>query len=320
VESLDYPSDGRYFEVFLKRTSDVTNKHDEVVSNAMVKLQDDSGADWFYSEMSPGYYVLLDQDFNALDDKKYKLTIQISETESYESSWEQLPSPAPKMGEISFREDEIQKYVIELREQKIKTISGVYAGIELPKTDQTTFFYHWDFEPTWIYTAALASIASNNKICWATNKFYLSEDELFIDHVGGQTKDLVFIEVGQNERILTELSILVKQYVVSEGYYYFWEELKKQTNRGSVFDAPPYNLRSNFNSLQEDGKRVSGYFGVVREQAKRWYFNRHDLSYYTEDFSYKYCTASEDPGPACYNCAAYGNGIASTHRPEWWGR
>jgi hypothetical protein len=42
-ESLNFPSDGRYFTVYLRYTSDVINKKDEVVKNAVVYLLNDWG-------------------------------------------------------------------------------------------------------------------------------------------------------------------------------------------------------------------------------------------------------------------------------------
>jgi len=322
-ESRDYPSDGRYFEVILRLTSDVINIRDEVVSNAKITLEEDSGLEWSYTETpeGSGHYYLLSDDFKAIEDRKYKLKVRVSENESYESSWEHLPVPGPTMGEICFEESEIQKFVIEAGEKVLNTIPGVQVGIDLSNKDpQDISYYRWDFEPTWIYIAPLASGARPNRVCWATNVNYISKYELQEDKAGGYRKDLFFMEVPQNERILTDFSMLVRQYTTSEDYYYFWDELREQTNRGTIFDAPPYNLRSNFESPQENSKRVSGYFGVVEEQAKRWYFNIDDLSYYTEDFLLRVCQVPYVGGPAaeCLNCLEYSKGSATLIKPTWW--
>ncbi len=172
----------------------------------------------------------------------------------------------------------------------------------------------------WVYIAPLASVAQAERVCWATNTNYLSKYEIQLDNVGGYVKDLFFMEVPQNERIITDFSMLVRQYTTSEDYYYFWDELREQTNRGSIFDVPPYNLQSNFISTQGGNLRVSGYFGVVEEQAKRWYFNRKDLSYYTEDYLLRICSVPCRGCPAeeCLSCLEYTNGDATNVKPEWW--
>jgi hypothetical protein len=326
-ESLEYPSDGRYFKVILRRTSDVINTHDQMISGADVMLNDDSGLEWHYSEApsDPGKYYLLDDDFKAIQGRMYRIIVQVADDETYESSWEQLPDPAPAMGNIGFKESEIFKQVRESGEEVIKSIPGIWMGIELPEIDDSeSLFYRWDFEPMWVYEAPFASISQPDvfKTCWAINEYYLSDYEVHTDISGGYTKDLLFIEVPGNERILWDFSLLVRQYTVSDKFYNFWNELKQQTQRGNIFDAPPYNLQTNFTSITGNNS-VSGYFGVVQEQATRWYFKTGDLSYPTEEFITRVC--EEDlsgpgfPAPGCLDCMGYENGIPTNIRPEWWG-
>jgi hypothetical protein len=98
-----------------------------------------------------------------------------------------------------------------------------------------------------------------------------------------------FLETIGNERINGKLSVLINQIASSEEYFNYYKEIQDQANRGRLFDAPPYNLMTNFNSSDPD-KKVFGYFGVVHEQAKRWYFNRLDVSYLVENTWRVNCT------------------------------
>jgi len=60
-------------------------------------------------------------------------------------------------------------------------------------------------------------------------------------------------------------------------------------NEGSVLlDQPPFNIRTNIQSLSGEKKAV-GFFGVVKEQATRWHFNKDQLSYRVEDAFKKAC-------------------------------
>ncbi|GJM28879.1 MAG: hypothetical protein DHS20C17_15140 [Cyclobacteriaceae bacterium] len=321
-KTLLYPSDGRYFEVTLRRTNDVTNRRDEVVSNALITLTDDLGMQWVYTESmaEPGKYFLYDNDFKAEVDRKYRLIVQVTDDEAYQSSWEQLPASAPLMGDICFEESEVFKYVVEAGEEVLRSIPVVQVGVELPGIDRgNAISYRWDFEPMWIYNAPLASSAQSDKICWATNVNYLSDYTLQLDNEGGYNQDLFFIEVPVNERILSDFSVLIRQFSLDEDYYTFWDDLKKQTERGSIFDAPPYNLQTNFESTTGD-QIVSGYFGVAQEQAQRWYFNHRDLSYYNEDYLLRICSVPCPGCPAeeCLSCLAYTNGVATNIEPVWW--
>ena len=49
-ETLDYPSDGRYFSVKLTTTTDVTNVRPLPVKSAQVQLVNDRGEVWQYTE------------------------------------------------------------------------------------------------------------------------------------------------------------------------------------------------------------------------------------------------------------------------------
>jgi hypothetical protein len=66
-ETLSIPSDGRYFSVLLRLTSDVDNVRDKKVGDACVYLLDNSGTKWLYEidKKIVGYYYLCDASFKA---------------------------------------------------------------------------------------------------------------------------------------------------------------------------------------------------------------------------------------------------------------
>jgi hypothetical protein len=78
-------------------------------------------------------------------------------------------------------------------------------------------------------------------------------------------------------------------------------------------------LHTNFHSLDAE-RKVSGYFGVVQEQAKRWYFDRGQLSYRIDDPSRYDCAVRYQPNspPECLSCLAYRFGVPTNEKPEWW--
>ncbi len=95
--------------------------------------------------------------------------------------------------------------------------------------------------------------------------------------------------------------------------------MQEQNEGGAIFDKPPFNLRTNFHSLSGD-KKVSGYFGVVQEQAKRWYFDMSELTYHVENTLKKDCTVPfiTDIAPECFDCREYSFGIVTNVKPQWW--
>ena len=323
-ETLTYPSDGRYFTVKLSWTGDVINIRAVLVSGAYVRLVSDSNEEWQYLEISnsPGIYELPDKDFKAEPGKQYKLVITVPGDDDYESDWEKLPSTvAPPMGSITFEETSILKK----QPGGLTPLLGVVPKLSVTVNNTgETLYYRWKLDPTWIYVAPLAATQggpSNGRTCWATSPYYLNNFVLQEDHGGGYDKELFFMDVEQNERVLEEFSLLAVQHTLSENNYYFWKEMQGLNQEGSIFDTPPFNLKTNFSSAS--GKKVSGYFGVVGEQATRWYFNIRDLSYGIDNWLIPACSLPCGPGcppPNCTSCLRYEGGTPTNVKPVWWGR
>lgn len=321
-ESKQYPADGRYFTVKLRLTNDVTNVRDEMVTGAYVSLISSEGDRWDYAEKGEiaGEYILCNDEFSATNDMRYKLEVLLSDGDSYESNWEQLPENVPgEMGDIKFEETELEKLVFRAGEKVIRSFKGIDVTVDLPATKSgSTIYYRWDFTPTWIYEAALISSLRNDYKCWIQDPYYLSQYVLQKDNAGSYAKKLFFLETISNSRIYGRFSVLITQIAASEEYFNYYKEMQDQGNRGGLFDAPPYNLKTNLNS-GDPNKEVFGYFGVVDEQAKRWYFNRTDASYLVKNAWKDECTGNRLVQPArCYSCLQYESGVSTNIKPDWW--
>ncbi|HKZ38414.1 MAG TPA: DUF4249 domain-containing protein [Chryseolinea sp.] len=322
-ETLNYPSDGRYFTVKLSYTGDVLNVRPIVIRHAVVELRSDQNETWQYTETEPGVYALLNDEFKAEQGSQYKLYIELPTEETFESEWESLPTtPAPSMGSIASKETEIKKYEVQAKEEVVVTAKVIKTEINLPEnTTGKPIFYRWRFIPHWVYIAPLSpSVISPGHTCWATSPNYLLNYAIQQDNSGGYAKDLFSMETVRNERIFEKFSALVIQHSMTEAHYNFWKDMKDQNQEGAIFDKPPFNLRTNFRSLNGE-KSVSGYFGIVNEQATRWYFSIKDLSYFVDNPLRADCLINygpPGPAPECLDCREYSNGIATNVKPVWW--
>ena len=321
-----YPSDGRRFSIKLRETSRVANIHDKAITDAIVSLVDSEGGVVSYVESPnfPGTYFLNNDNFSAKEGYQYKLVITITDDEVYETNWQETPSvKVAEMGEVCFEEVEKKVYRWRIDEYVLELEKGVDISIDLPLNfSDEPIYYRWKYNPTWVYIAPLASVAQPDYKCWATNELYLSSYTLKMDEVGGYLNDLVYMSLYRNERVFEEFSLLVTQQVISEDEFYFWNEMKVQTQRGGLFDAPPYNLKSNLHHTTDSTKKVSGHFGVIKETAVRWNFNIDDLSYKTDNYLRGDCLViygrAPDPAPECNSCLLYSNGVATNIKPDWW--
>ena len=173
--------------------------------------------------------------------------------------------------------------------------------------------------PHWIYKPPFGSGNSPGYICWVTDPFYIRNYALLQQNGAGNIKkDLFFMETVRNERIFEKFSVLIVEHVMHEEYYHFWNEMQEQNDNGAIFSKPPFNLHTNYHTVTGTGK-VSGYFGIVREQAKRWYFDKTELSYYVDNTLAKDCSVPfQDPAPECFDCLEYSKGTPTNVEPEWW--
>lgn len=321
-ETLTYPSDGRYFTVKLSETGDVTNVRPIPVAGAVVELRSNEGETWLYQEGNGGMYTLFDNDFKARKGLQYQLHITLPDEHIYESGWEAMPDVnVPPMGDIAFKESQKQVYVLEANQWVVRTKQTVVTSIQVPvNTSGEEIHYRWSYSPTWIYVAPLISQSDPVYRCWATDPYYLDTYELQTDRSGGYRKDLFDLLTVRNERIFEKFSALVTQQAMTEAYFNFWKEMQDQNEGSPLLDTPPYNLKTNFSS-PTGGKKVSGYFGVTAEQAKRWYFDRTQLSYYMPNTLRADCLVVYGPGPPaeeCTDCRAYSFGKAVNVKPSWW--
>jgi hypothetical protein len=317
LETVKYPSDGRHFYVKLSYAHDVVNKRSEVVSGASVTLLSSSGREWHYTEQQAGTYLLLDKEFKALREEKYKLSILLANEDTFESDWQALPEVEEQpIGDVSFDEISRDEYEMIAGEKLVRPVEGIILKVDLPaNTSDRPVFYRWDYDATWMYVVPDPDYI--NKTCWATNKFYLYDFTLHKDYVGGYRQELFFVETHRNERFYTDFSLLIRQLIISEDYHQFLNEVQLQSE-GNINDTPPYNLETNLQPVNNNNK-VVGFFAIAREAATRWYFNRWDLSYFVEDHVKEIdCSPGGLGGPHCKDCLAYWNGTPTLEKPSWW--
>ena len=335
-DSRSYPSDGRYFSIRLTETTDVANVRPEPVRDATVMLVSDTDQEWVYNHLStdPGLYQLYDSTFKAEPGVQYKLRI-ITEDDDYESTWQSIPgTEVPPMGTVGFRQTESEKYLVEAGKNVLRTVKEIESYISVkPNPAGNSIYYHWKFSPMWVYVAPLSPSATRpGNTCWVTSNDYMKTFALQVDNAGGYDKPLFRIPTLQNERLLDDFSVLIQQFAMNEDYYFFLKEMYDQNEGNVLVDKPPFNLMSNIESWSGE-KKVVGYFGVVQEQATRWYFNVSQLDYTVENTFRKGCETNygppvrgdcpEEPAPAfaaceCKYCPMYSKGNAVNIRPPWW--
>lgn len=323
-ETINYPSDGRYFKVNLRYGQRILSKG-QTVKDAVVTLISEKGDRWLYSAVQNklGTYILSDPNFKAVAGIKYKLHILLTNGEEFESEWVGFDPTFRPMGNISFIETE--RYENEFRAGQEKPVvrlkKGINLTVEIPENLVEKTYYKWEYDATWIYIAGKLPPRHPNYRCWVrSNGTYLSQYSIAEINTGRFSQELVFISVESNFRVAEGLSVLVSQQIISKEHYNFLSELEEQSLTGSIFSPPPYNLKTNYHHINGE-KQVFGFFSVVHEEAKRFYFSEDDLSYSISNSTVEACRAlpMTYPGDPCVNCLNYNYGGTPTlTKPFWW--
>ncbi len=168
-----------------------------------------------------------------------------------------------------------------------------------------SLFYHWKYVETYQYTSKFESyvfynpangsvidrILSDtlkNHVCWktspSTNILIATTKNLSEDVV---TKFPVVQVEAASYKNKIRYSLLVKQYVIDENEYNYWNQLKKNTESvGTLFDPQPSQITGNLYCSSDPNELVLGYFSVSSVVQQRIFIDAAELPYkrYTTPF------------------------------------
>lgn len=302
IETFDFESEIEDFESALVIEATVTNelKHQQILlsrtfqlqdslvqpeRNAGVSIIDNASTEFAFHETDPGVYVS-DQEFKALPNKDYILSINTSNGKHYKSSSMQLTKSTTMdnlYAERDYNEDGEEgvsiyidsydptgtsKYYRHEYEEAYKIIAPRWISDDLHCEESLTGTEYW-FETRPYEELICYNVVKSNSIL-ITNTLSLEEDRL-------QQHRIRFL--NRNNYIISHrYSIEVKQYIQSPEAYNYYETLKKVTQSESLFsENQPGYLEGNIKSLDHQNEKVVGFFEVTAVAAKRIYFNYEDF-------------------------------------------
>lgn len=314
-DMLALPMQPRYFELKLRRVSRVTNVRDEPVLGARIELRSSANEFYDYAEIGEGKYGLFYEDFKALPDREYSILIELSNGVTAESNMEVLPNPV-STGELSF--EELSKPVYQNLDGELTIIEkpGINMQLKtLPNQYDSPVYYRWDYTSTYIINSPLAPEGSPVKYCWVTSQYYLQEYELLEDANGDSPATLFFLPT-HGSPYNEGFSVMIRQSILSQRYFQYVKDIKAQQEQSELFAKPPYNLDSN---LKSEGINVYGFFTVINEEFKRWYFDKNEISNYGGFEPICYLDAPPPIPEYCFNCLRLVvDGSVVNQRPWWW--
>jgi hypothetical protein len=159
-------------------------------------------------------------------------------------------------------------------------------------------YYRWYYHETWEYITPLTSTFKliDGKAYKRTPEEYINRCWAYENstNINVGTTTLLDRDIISRQKLVTipkgslktsvKYSILVRQQVLSEAGYTYWNDLKKTTESlGGLFDPLPSQVVGNFRCIDNPSEPVIGFFEAGNFSEKRIFIKFSDLP---NDFSY----------------------------------
>lgn len=320
----------------------------EPVAGCIVRVEDQDGQGFYYSESSPGEYTaFLEQEF-LVTGNSYRLIVFTPGGEEYQSEYDTLLSCA-EIDSLYFREEKHSSANNLTDIYGLQILADVKGGINDSRN------YLWTLNETWEYKSSYYTMyiwdghtleeylpfIHEWMICYLTldikERITGSSRLNASNEITGQPLNFVS---NQSDRLRRGYSLLVSQHSLTEQAYLFWENLTAQVEEsGGLYEHQPAVAPGNICNVNDAGEKVLGLFYASEVKEKRininQYFDFPIASYYcpadtvnsiydlTDYFPYYMFSISDfGRGPPfvfgpreCHDCRLRG-GI--TTKPDFW--
>ena len=269
----------------LSRTYLNANDSPDLVAHAEVRVLDENGVITDFHELEPGIYLSDPAQFSGRVGGTYTLYIRTEDGLEYASDSCGM-SAVPPINSLYYEVDS------ELYDDGKVEESGLRIFLDTENQDEASQYMRWDFEEVWKFRVPYPvffqdlgyreykRVHVENDICW---RFEHSR-QILIHSSAEQSSDLLsrkpihFIASGLSNRLLRQYSIQVNQYSLSQEEFLFWKKLREITeDAGDLFEKQPFPIEGNIRCINNEDKKVLGYFQVSAVKRQRIYITKSQV-------------------------------------------
>ena len=255
-------------------------------SNAMVKVLDDLGTIYDFEESENGIYSS-NLPFDISTERKYSLEITTSNNERFSSVFESLPADSSIDGimvENTTNANGTEGLAISVKASTLNSNNSAYR-YNYEETYQiiapfwtSVDFKLTDYDPCFLpiqYDLEIVPRTEEQQVCYKTD--LSNEIILASGNTNGSNQRVLVRFIGKEDFIISNrYSILIKQFLDTEGAQNFYRELNAFNSKGLLFSQiQPGSLQSNITS-ENSSTKVIGYFSLSTVSEKRVFFNFED--------------------------------------------
>jgi hypothetical protein len=268
------------------------------VSNANVYISSIEGEKYQFKHTASGKYFS-DSNVAALAGHTYTLHVEV-DGKVYESEAIKLIEEQKLVKIDNLHTKFAERYTIVKGAKEKKFLPGYDILVDYKDIAGEKNFYRWSFHRIYSvetqpenyvdYTCRgcpRPAPKSCCKFCWVNeaDDILSSENDWLRDGKNIENQMVMFIPFYQymNKKMILTIS----QHMISEESYNYFKALKNQAeSTGSMFDAPPTELKGNIFNIKDKSEKVIGYFEASLASTSTITINGVDINYKIPVFDY----------------------------------
>ncbi len=273
VEGMITNDPGPY-TIYLSKTTSASDPQENPFINAEVKITDDHGYEETFSQNEPGVYITDSLGIQGIVGRKYKIIIETTEGDVYESEYSELKESLPiddfychfelNHDFITGRDTEGYRFYTEFKPYTEKETYLMWLSEE-------TYEHEAPFSIDYIYIGYIVRYENPDtfKTCWNTVKVK-EIVTLFNDPRRNQQSITVRLNHTEIEKFAIKYSLLLKQLSVEEETNKYWKAVNDlNEGQSSFYNKQPYQIRGNIQNINDPNEAVLGYFFAAGISKKR---------------------------------------------------
>lgn len=285
--------------VRLTITSPFGSPYNQFATNAQVAITSKEGENYIFKHAESGKYFS-DGEIAAIPGHTYQLKIS-HKGKLYESS----PITLPQANEIipidSIKLKFATRYTIVYGAKEKRLLPGYDILVDFKDTPNQQNFYRWSFSRIYEVETQPENYVEYScrgcprpapkdccKFCWITESDEILEttaNDWLRDGQEIKNQPVMFIPFYQYMN--RKLDLTLYQHSISQEAYEFFRALNNQANStGSMFDAPPTELKGNLYNINDKNEKVIGFFEASVVASKNIRIKGIDIDFKIPPFDY----------------------------------
>lgn len=271
--------------VDVSRTSSYNDPIPKPVEDCDVKVFDDRGNTFQYTEELPGRYSCRIGKQYLVPGTRYKVEVMTREGTVYQSAYDVM-NTCPDIDTIYYEVSE---------EAPLNYLLSPYPGlqffIDTRESAESVSNFRWELEETWEYHSWYAIgdyfdgvihyVEPDNytdalAYCWRSGPirkiFTMSTRNLTTNKI---TRGYLNFVSNQTDRLSVKYSLLVRQYSLSDSAYEYWSRMQRMIQEtGGLYETQPMQITGNMRNLNDPKETVLGLFWAAAVKEKRIFYRR----------------------------------------------